>query len=755
MSSRQDTTKPAATEANPIGKPVDRYDGRLKVTGGARYAAEYPLDNLAHAVVLQSTIARGRIADMDTRAAEQAPGVLAVLTHKNAPRLAGTASADGGQSADPFAKPILVLQDPNVTFYGQHIGVVVAETIEQARYAAMLVRVTYQEERPAVVFEENRGRAYKPDKLLIPLEPDTGRGDLRRGLREADVKVDVTYATPVEHHNPLELAATTAHWTAPDRLTLYDATQSVNGVQRALGITLGLKPPNIDVVAAFVGGGFGCKFPTRGHVVLAALAAQRVQRPVKLVLTRPQMFTSVGCRAHSEMRMRLGAKRDGTLTAVGHEITTQTSVTGEFVEHSGAATGHMYNAPHTLVTHRAVPLNLVTPTIMRAPGEAPGMFALESALDELAYALKMDPVALRIKNDPPRDLEKNLPWSSRSLVACLQQGARRFGWNRRNPVPGSMRDRDGLLVGYGVASATYPTNRLPASARVRIEPDGRALVQIAATDIGTGTYTILAQVAGDALGLPADRIRVEIGDSKLPQSPGSGGSWGAASYGSAVHDACVALRARLSALVREDKNSPLQGLADDQIAARDGGLFAKNAPARGETYQAILTRHNLQGMDMQADSKPGEEAQQYSMHAFGAQFCEVRVNPESGEVRVPRFLGVFGTGRILNPKTARSQMLGGIVWGIGMATHEETHVDGRYGHFVNADLAEYHVPVCADIQNIEAVFVEENDPHVNPLGVKGVGEIGIVGVAAAIGNAVFHATGKRIRELPITPDKLL
>ncbi|GAA6622690.1 xanthine dehydrogenase family protein molybdopterin-binding subunit [Scytonema sp. NUACC26] len=737
---------------------MNRVDGRLKVTGGALYAAEFPLENMAHAVILKSTIARGRITNIDTSAAAKSPGVLAIITHLNAPKIDGyTNSNTSGEQAveaggNPFTKPIPVLQDAKVDFYGQHIGVVVAETLEQARYASELVKVTYAQDSPSLILEKHLDRAYKPEKLLIPLEPDSGRGDVDRGMKDAEVKIDVTYSTPVEHHNPMEPSATIAIWQG-DRLTLYDASQNVNGVQTTVANTLRIPPENIQVISRFIGGGFGCKFPAKAHNILAAIAAQQVKRPVKLVLTRQQMFDSVGCRPHSLQRIRLGAKRDGKLTTVAQEITMQTDISKEFVEHIGAATNMMYNAPNTLVTHRAVPLNIITPTIMRAPGETPGMYALESAMDELAYQLGIDPIELRIINDPPQDPEKNLPWSSRSLVQCLREGAKRFGWEKRNPKPRSMKDGR-YLIGYGVASATYPANRQPASARTRILQNGSVLVQIAATDIGTGTYTILTQTVAEALGVSPDKVQVEIGDTQLPPSPGSGGSWGAASYGSAVHECCLAARDKVVALVREDTRSALKGLSSSDLEARAGGIFSKGDSSEGETYQEILTRNNLKEVVAEVESKPDGAMNKYSMHSFGAQFAQVRVDPDLGEVRVSHFLGVFGAGRILNPKTASSQMIGGIVWGIGQALHEETHIDDRYGHFVNHNLADYHVPVNADIPNIEVVFVEEKDPYVNPLGVKGVGEIGIVGAGAAVANAIYHATGKRIRDLPITPDKL-
>ena len=735
---------------NPIGKPINRIDGRLKVTGKALYAAEYPVQNVAYAVVVESKIANGSIRNIDTSAAEKLPGVLAVITHQNVPKLAQNNSGESG--GNPLIKPLPVLQDNKINFYGQHIGVVIAETLEQAEYAANLVKVTYLPETPAVSFEKNLNRAYKPERLLIPLEPDSGRGDINKGLQAAEVQLDENYSSPIEHHNPMEPSATTAVWQG-NKLTLYDASQHVMGVQKAVANTFGIPPENVQVIARFIGGGFGCKFPVREHVVLAAIAAQRVKRPVKLALSRQQMFNSVGCRPHSLQRIRLGATKDGKLTTVAHEITTQTNIDKEFVEHVGAATNMIYNAPNVLVTHRAVPLNMVVPTIMRAPGETPGMYALESAMDELAYKLGIDPIELRIINDPPQDPEKNLPWSSRSLVESLREGAKRFGWEKRNPKPGSMRDGR-YLVGYGVASATYPTNRQAASARAGILPNGNVLVQIAATDIGTGTYTILAQVAAEVLKVSPGKVAVEIGDTELPPSPGSGGSWGAASYGSAVHEACMALRDKMVSLVQQDNRSALKNLKAADLEVRDNGIFTKDA-LTGETFAEIISRNKLKEVSVRVDSKPDEARKKYSMHAFGAQFAEVKVDPNNGMVKVSRFVSAFGAGKILNQKTARSQMIGGIVWGISQALHEKTILDDRYGNFVNHNLAEYHVPVNADIPDIEVVFIEENDPYVNPLGVKGVGEIGIVGAGAAVANAIYHATGKRIRDLPITPDKLL
>jgi xanthine dehydrogenase YagR molybdenum-binding subunit len=720
-----------------IGDPLDRVDGRLKVIGAARYAAEFPIQRLVYGYLVQSTIARGRIDGIETSAAEHSPGVLAVVTYRNAPRLVGQSSpssqaagsSGGGASgssggADPFAKPY-VLQDDQVRNFGQHIAVVVAETFEQARDAARLVRVTYREEKPALLLEQNLDSAFVPPKLLNPeLKPETRRGDFEQGWREGEVHVDATYSMPNLHNNPMEPHATIAVW-EDSRLTLFDATQNVNGTQRNIAALFGLEPKNVRVIAYFIGGGFGCKGPTWEHTVATAMAAKVVERPVKLVLARQQMFTAIGYRPHTRQRLRLAAKRDGTLTALGHEIFTATNRPREYIEPAGAATPILYAAPNLLVTHRAVPLDWPRGTIMRAPGECTGVYALECALDELAQELQLDPIELRRRNEPREDPQKKIPWSSRSLLQCFEQGAARFGWSRRKPEPGVMRDGH-YRLGWGVATATYPANRRPTSARVQVSPDGSAVVQLAATDIGTGTYTALTQIAAEALRLPPDRVKVEIGDTNFPQTPGSGGSWGVASYGSAVHEAC------------RDARSKLSGLGADESLLD----FARR-------------RGFSQSVEGSADSKPGNEKEQHSMHAFGAHFAEVRVDPDTGEVRVSRYVGAFACGRIINAKTATSQFKGGIVMGIGMALSEESVIDERSGHFVNNDLAMYHVPVNRDIPSIDIILVEEKDSFVNPLGTKGLGEIGIVGAASSVVNAVFHATGKRIRDLPITPDKVI
>ncbi len=753
-----------------VGDPLDRVDGDAKVTGTARYAAEFAFDRMSHGCIVQSTVARGRIVRMDTAEAERAPGVLVVLTPRNAPRLVRAGAPDGpsrgggaeahgagggaGNSPDPFAKPY-VLQDDRVRNFGQCIAVVVAESFEQARDAAQLVRATYETETPAVVMEPLLDQAYVPEKLLNPdLKPETRRGDFERDWERGEVRMDATYTTPHEHHNPMEPHAAIALWPAPQHLMVCDATQNVNGTQRNLAALFGLKPAQVRVVAPFIGGGFGCKGPTWEHTIAAAMAARVVGRPVRLVLSRREMFEAVGYRPHTRQRLRLAAGRDGRLTAVGQAIFTPTNRTEQYVEPSGRGTPMLYASPSLLVTHRAVRLDLPRGTIMRAPGECSGSFPLECAMDELAAALKLDPIELRRRNEPPRDPQEDLPWSSRSLLECFRQGAARFGWEHR--PPGARATRDGRhWIGSGVATATYPATRRPCSAHVRLTPDNRVVVQLAATDLGTGTYTALTQIAAEVLGLRPELIKVDIGDTDYPPTPGSGGSFGLSSYGTAVRNACRAVQAKVLEMARGDAGWPLAGLGPDEVVGRNAGLAAGADASRRATYAEVIRRHApKEGVAAAADAKPPEK-KEYSTHAFGAQFAEVRVDGDSGETRVTRYVGAFACGRIINAKTARSQLAGGIVMGIGMALMEESVVDARYGNFINSDLAEYHVPVNRDIPEIDVLLVEERDDRVNPLGIKGLGEIGIVGAAAAVANAVYHATGIRVRDLPITPDKLL
>ncbi len=757
-----DTTLTAANQVQPapnstpgksVGQPLDRVDGRLKVIGGAKYSGDMPVADVVYGVLITSTIARGTITGIDASQAEALPGVLRVITPANALRLPRTPDSPGGQDAAAPAFVFQMLQGTNVYYQNQPIGVVVADTFERATHAASLVKFQYDEKTPRTEIDKEKKNAYKP-AIAIAYKPDTQRGDTGAGMRQASTKVSETYVTPVENHNPMEPHATLAVWEG-EKLTLYDTTQGVFGTRKVIAKTFGLPVEDVRVVTHFLGGGFGCKGSLLSHVIIAALAAKQVGRPVKLALARSQMFGPVGYRSRTEQQVRLGAAADGGLTCVRHDVHSQTSSFDEFAEPSAAVTRLLYAVPNQETSHRLVRLDVGTPTYMRAPGEASGTFAIESAMDELAYALDMDPVALRLKNYAEKEPESGKPWSSKSLRECYEVASEQIGWGKRTPAPGSMKTADGLLIGQGMATATYPMLRFPSSALARLLPDGSADVQAGTQDLGTGTYTVMTQVAADALGLPPERVRFGLGDTRMPETPMSGGSMTAASTGSAVQAACAAAKAKAVALAVADPASPLFGADPLSVDVSEGRMFVKSNSSQGETYAALMARQKMPSVEVKTESKPGAEADKYAMHAFGAVFAEVSVDPDLCEVRVRRIVGAYGVGNILNAKTARSQLVGGIIFGVGMALLEETVADTHTGRVMNADLAEYHIPVNADIPEIDITFVPETDTHVNPLGVKGVGEIGIVGVAAAIANAVYHATGQRVRDLPITLDKVM
>jgi xanthine dehydrogenase YagR molybdenum-binding subunit len=731
-----------------IGPPRDRVDGPLKVTGGARYSAEFAVPNVAHAALVQSTVANGRITAIDTAAAEAAPGVLGVLTHHNTPRVQPIVAFPAGFGA----QSLFPLQDDVVYYSGQDVAVVVADTLERAQHAASLVRVSYAEQPAIPTLAEALPAAYLPPEVAFHPRQSL-RGDAAAALDTAELRLEHTYTTPVHHHNPLEPCATIAEWDG-DRLTLHESTQAISNTQEQIAKQLGLPPAHVRVITQFVGGGFGCKGFHWPHTTLAALAARHVGRPVKLVLTRAQMYTSHGFQAESWQRLALGATRDGRLTAIVHDVVTQTSTYDDYTEWAGMGTPLLYACPNVAVTHRIAHVNSMTPTPMRAPQEALGLFALESELDELAYTLGLDPLEVRLRNYADVDPEAGRPWSSKYLRECYHQGAERFGWARRPTEPGTMRDGDDLL-GWGMATGTHPDYRFPATARVRLHADGHAGVQSGTQDIGGGTTTVMAQVAAEALGLPAERVRFELGDTELPAAPMTGGSMTVNSVSPAVQAAALAVRRAVLQLAIADARSPLHGAREADVSVADGRLFLASAPARGESYADVLVRHGRDVVEATADAQMGAEREQYSMHAFGASFVEVRVDTVSGEVRVSRFVGAYDCGRILNAKTARSQMIGGIIFGIGQALMEHTVVDPQRARILTPNLSGYLVPVHADIPDLEVLFVGEPDPHTNALGTKGIGELPTIGVPAAVANAVYHATGRRIRDLPITPDKLL
>ena len=686
------------------GAPLNRLDGVQKVTGAAKYAYEYPVDHVTYVFPVQSTIAKGRVVSIDTSAARALPGVIAVLSHENAPQLAPVNDAK-----------LAVFQSEAIAYRGQFVAAVVAETLEIARQAAELVVVRYEEQPHDVELRADRTDLYKPQIVNPFYESDTVSGDVETALAQAPVSLDYVYTTPAEHPNPLEPHTTVAVWNE-DSVTLYDSNQGPHPIRDTVATAFKLPPERVRVISKYVGGAFGSKVDTHPHVILAVMAAQVARRPVKLALTRQQMYALAGYRSPTIQRVQLGAERDGQLTAIAHDIVEQTATIHEFADPTAVPTRVMYAAPNRRTTHRLARLDVPATAWMRAPGECPGMFALESAMDELAIACGLDPIELRIRNEPAVDPESGRPFSSRNLVACLREGAQHFGWQPRDPTP-RLRRAGPWLIGTGVAASSYPALQFPAAALVKVDQAGNYQVRIDAIDIGTGALTALTQIAADALEVPPERVQLGIGDTSLPQALWATASTGTASWGWAIFNAASALRARL----QEE--------------------FGGSVPA--------------EGLEATGTFQANPEAQQYAMQAFGAQFAEVRVNMDTGEVRVPRLLGVFAAGHIINPKTARSQFLGGMTWGLSMALHEESVLDPRFGDYVNHDFAEYHIATNADVGEIDVSWIEEADPHVNPMGVKGIGEIGIVGTAAAIANAVYHATGIRVRDLPITLDKLL
>lgn len=734
---------------NLIGAPINRTDAWAKVSGAAQYTAEHQVEGLTHAVLVTSTIPSGRVLRIDDTDAKQVPGLLLVMTPQNVMRL--PKETKDGKVQPPIGRRLTLLQEDDVYYNNQPIAVVVADTFEHAREAAARLRVEYEHKDALLDFEQAKQKLDVPEKVLTE-ETDTRRGDIVDGFLTGPVRLDHIYTTPVENHNPLETHATIAEWDG-DKLTMYESTQYMKGVERITAAIFGIPPENVTAICPYTGGGFGSKGSLWSHGPLTAMAAKMLGRPVKLSLDRNQMFGPVGQRPNTEQRFRLAAKEDGQLTASAHDTIAYTSVLEKWIEPCGIMTRMMYESPNQETTHRLAKLNRGTPTFMRAPGEASGSFALESAMDELAYELGMDPLDLRLKNYTERDPGKDLPWSSKSLRQCYEIGAERFGWKERNPQPRSMRRGD-KLVGWGMATATYPTNRSAGECSACLQPDGSALFRSATQDLGTGTYTVMTQIAADSIGLPVERVRFELGNSKLPESPVSGGSTTVASVGPAVQAAGHALRLKLVGIAAADQGSPLFGATADQVGFEQGEIYLLEDAGKRESMAAIVARHGAP-VEATAKAEPGDASKKYSMHSFGAIFVEVEVDEALGEIRVPRAVGVYGVGKLMNEKTGYSQLMGGVVWGIGLALMEETVIDPRNGRPVNGNLAEYHVPVNADIQQIDVQIVDEDDPHVNPLGAKGIGEIGIVGVGAAIANAVYHATGKRVRDLPVTLDKVM
>jgi xanthine dehydrogenase YagR molybdenum-binding subunit len=738
---------------NYIGQPVNRVDGRAKVTGSAKYAAEFNEDNsLTYGVVVSGAIASGKITSIDTSKALAVEGVLQVFTHENVPGLAWFDKSYQDQDAPKKGSPFRPLHSNKILFSMQPVALVVAETFELARYAASLVDVTYKTEPLTGGFEKNLDKAEKPKTYKVPLAKP--RGNAKKAFEKADIKIDSEYFHGSEHHNPMEMHATTVIYGDDDSLTIYDKTQSVFNSLQYVTLVFSLITEKVRVLSPFVGGAFGSGLRPQYQLFMATLAALELKRSVKVVLTRQQMF-SFGHRPATLQKIRIGASADGKIQSIMNDTFSETSKFEEYTENIVNWSGLLYNCDNFTLSHKVVPINTYTPLDMRAPGGVTGVYALECAVDEAAWQAGIDPLEFRIKNYAETDQNDELPFSSKELMACYQQGAERFGWNKRNSAVRSMKEGN-CLIGYGMATGAWEAQQMPVRAKARLSVDGKLVVSCGTADIGTGTYVSMTQVAADTLGLPLENVTFKLGDTALPLAPLQGGSWTAASVGSAVFSVCNDIKAKLWKMASKIDGSPFKKSDEEDVLFEDGKICLKADPSVGYNITEIMRKSEVNFIEENVTSVPNMLKQRkFSRHTHSAVFVEVKVDEDLGTIHVTRMVTAVAAGKIINPKTSRSQVLGGMVWGIGMAFEEDSFLDNNFGRFINHDLAEYHVPVNADIKDLDVIFVEENDEIVNPLGVKGLGEIGIVGVAAAISNAVYHATGKRIRSLPITLDKVL
>jgi len=731
-----------------IGQPLTRREGVLKVTGRARYAADNHPPGMLHAVLAVSSIARGRVAFLDVAAAKGHPGVVEVMTPSNRPALA----EDPDAKLHPFMFRMELLQNDEVRYANQSIAVVIAETLEAATEGAALLSPRYEVEPARIGLDA--GDSFVPAAIGVGNPAEMRRGDVEAGLAAATRHVDATYETAIQYHNAMEPHAIVAAWDG-DTLSIDTPSQGMAMAQGRIAGLFGISPDKIHIRSPFHGGGFGSKGLISGPQILGILAARMVGRPVKLVLRREHMYGPVGHRSASRQRLRIGADADGLLTAIDHHARVASSTFDDFFEPAADASHTLYASPAIATSHEAVRLDTGTPLFMRAPGEATGSIALESAIDEMAHACGMDPLAFRLKNYADAEPISGKPFSSKALRECYAQGADAFGWSRRALAPRQMRDDSGLLVGWGVGSATFPALMFQAEARAAIRRDGSGLMEIGAHDMGQGAWTALGQIAADGLGLDLDRVEFNSGTSDLPDAGIAGGSAHTATAGMAIHNAGVAVIAKLADLASGDQRSPLYGAGNAGFVARDGRLYRRD-DGRSESYTDILTRAGLAQVEASGKGAADPAAQSnYAMHAHGAVFAEVKVDPDLGQIRVTRMVGAFAAGRVINPRMVRSQILGGMIWGVSFALHERAVMDRRSGRTLNANLADYHVPVNADVPSMQALMVEEHDPHVNALGIKGVGEIGITGSAGAVANAVWHATGIRVRRFPIGIDELV
>ena len=731
----------------------DRVNGKDIVTGKAKYAAEHDIPNLAYGVLVGSTIAKGSIAAMDTKSAENAPGVLSIITHLNTPVVPGY-DAGGLPIKTPVGgKNLQVFNGPTSYFNGQPIALVVADTFERALFAATLVKAQYNKEAHATNFLE-AGKSVKA--IDTAKYKDNIRGEVD-GYKNAPIKIEAEYTVPIEVHNPMEMHATIAMWDADDKVTVYEKTQNVKGSQRNIMNTFKLKEENVRLYAPFVGGGFGSALRTWPHCIAALLGAKKTGRPVKLVLGRDQMFNSVGYRPYTYQKIGLGATADGKLTGITHEANAITSMYEEFNEGSVNISRQLYACPNVTTRYKVYPFNVSTPTYMRGPGEATGAFALESALDELAYKLNMDPIELRLKNYAEKDPENGKPYSTKFLKEAYKLGADKIGWAQRNPAVGSMKEGD-WLVGYGMSTGVFGAYRNNAKALARIFADGTLLVQSAVSDSGPGTATSMTKIAADGMGIASSKITFQLGDSALPPGPGQGGSATTASLGSAVHDVCESLKKKLAELAKDASVFHTETIHNPKLedfVFENGYILLATDRTKKLSFTEVLKQNNLNQLEVTEESKGSEEMKKYAAYSYNVHFVKVLVHPKTGVVKLNRIVAAADAGKIISYKTAESQVIGGAVGGMGMALMEEGVIDDRYGRWVNNNFADYHVPVHTDVPHIEALFVNQPDYILSPTGAKGMGEIALIGFAAAVANAVYHATGKRVRELPITPDKLI
>jgi xanthine dehydrogenase YagR molybdenum-binding subunit len=731
-----------------LGKPTSRIDGRAKVTGIAKYAAEYNVPGLAHGVVVSSSIAKGRIKRVHVADALAVEGVLDVFTHEHRPKLASSHKKYTDEVA-PSGSPFRPLYDAEILFNGQPVALVVAEEFEIARFAASLVRVDYERRAHVTDFDaqRRRGAVSKRDPAH-----STKRGKPAPAFNQAAVQIKAEYRIPVEHHNPMEPFAATAVWEGDGRITVFDKTQGPQNCRNYVAGVFGMPRDKVRVLCPYVGGGFGSGLRPQYELPLAVLAALALKRPVRVTLTRQQMFT-LGYRAANVHELALGANGDGSLASFWHDALSMTSQFEEFQRDFVNWSSLLYRCANAELGQRLVKLDQNTPCDMRAPGGAEGMYPIECAMDELAYAANIDPLELRLINYSDKDQIEDRPYSSKQLRECYRHGAEKFGWSNRNPQPRSMREGN-ELIGWGMATGIWEAMQMPASAKAVVTANGSVEIASATADIGPGTYTMMAQLAADMLGVPLDNVTVKLGDSTLPDAPVEGGSFTTSSVGSAIHAACRAVQQELLGLARKMPRSPLARATLDDVVFAEGKIRHRDDEDREVLVADAMRAGKIDRVEREASAEPNEDGK-YSHSTHAAVFAEVKVDEQLGVIRVTRVVSAVAAGRILNPKIASSQILGAVVGGIGMALHEETVTDHRFGRFMTHNLADYHVPVNADVHAIDVIFVEEKDDEINPLGVKGVGEIGIVGTAAAIANAVFHATGKRVRDLPITLDKLM